>query len=103
MAATAVGVGLFGGAAVLVAVALWASDVRFASRKTFAFGALLLGFGLLGWSGSIMAGSGVEAMQRHLDVGGGWTERKSRRAMIRIGSFGAGWMVGSAVATAVLG
>lgn len=101
---------LVGGAAVigigcggLAFLALFVvDDPAFASRKTFAVGALLFGFGLLGWSGSIMAGTGFESMQEHLDVSRGWTERKSRRAMARIGGFGGGWMLGVSVAAAAL-
>jgi hypothetical protein len=64
--------------------------------------ALALGFGVLGWSGSIFAGRGFEAMQRHLDTGTNWTERDSRRAMTRISGFGAGGMLGVVVATTLL-
>jgi len=73
----------------------------FAGRKAFGVGALLFGFAMLGWSGSILAGSGIEAMQEHLAVGGGWTERDSRRAMARIGGIGAGWMAAVAVVDAL--
>lgn len=99
--AAALGAAL-GGAGVVV-LAVVAGDARFAASQVFALGALALGFGLLGWSGSAMAGRGVENLQRHLDTGTDWTEADSRRAMARIGGFGAGWMVGAAVVGALLG
>ena len=40
-----------------------------------------------------MFGTGIENAQRHLDTGTDWNEADSRRAMARIGSFGAGVMV----------
>lgn len=95
-------VGLGVGGAVFVGL-LVAGGPTFASRKTFAVGALLFGFGLLGWSGSILAGDGFEAMQELLDVRTRWTETASRRAMARIIGLGAGWMLGSSAATALLG
>ena len=71
--------------------------------KTFAFGALLLGFGVLGWSGSVMAGEGIENAQRYMETGSDWSEADSRRAMTRVGSFGAGLMVAVPLLTAARG
>lgn len=68
--------------------------------NTFAVGALLLGFGTLGWSGSIMAGRGIENAQRYMETGSDWSEDDSRRAMTRIGSFGAGLMLAVPLVTA---
>lgn len=97
-----VGVAVAAGAVVvvpvLVGVALWTGDVRLATRKVFAVGAILFGMGLLGWSSSVMVGGAVEAMQDTLDTRTNWTESDSRRAMARIGGFGAGWMAGSSFA-----
>lgn len=78
-------------------------SVAFASQKTFALAALVFGFALVGWSGSVLAGRGIENMQRHLDTGSNWTEKKSRQAMVVIGSLGFGGMVGTIVATTLLG
>jgi len=61
------------------------------------------GFGLLGWAGSVVAGPGLEAMQAHLDAASGWTETDSRRAMARIGAFGAGVMLAAVVVGTALG
>jgi hypothetical protein len=71
--------------------------------KTFAFGALLLGFGVLGWAGSVMAGEGIENAQRYMETGSDWSEADSRRAMTRVGSFGAGLMVAVPLLTAARG
>lgn len=90
-----------GGVALVAYLAF--GDATFASRKAFAVGALVFGVGLLGWSGSIMAGTGFETMQEHLDVRTGWTEEGSRRAMARLVGFGCGWMLGVSVASALVG
>lgn len=58
----------------------------------FALGTLALGFGVLGWSGSILAGPGIAAARDHLAVGSDWTETGSRRAMTRIVGVGVGVM-----------
>jgi uncharacterized membrane protein YjdF len=67
------------------------SPVR-AARIAFVLAALAAGGGLFGWAGSAMAGRGFEEAQAHLGTGTDWTEAKSRRAMARIGAFGAGAM-----------
>ena len=76
---------------------------RTARVKTFAVGALLLGFGTLGWSGSVMAGRGIENAQRYMETDTDWSEADSRRAMTRVGSFGAGLMLAVPLVTAVRG
>jgi hypothetical protein len=63
----------------------------------FALGAVALGFGVLGWSGSILAGPGIEAARDHLAVGGDWTAADSRRAMTRIVGVGLGAMVAASL------
>lgn len=95
---SAVAVGAVLGVAGLVATLGWFGDATVATRKAFAVGALLLSLGLLGWSGSVFAGPGFEALQDHLDTGSNWSERDSRRAMARLGGVGLGWMVGAQVA-----
>ncbi|MFT4890421.1 MAG: hypothetical protein ACI9YT_001336 [Halobacteriales archaeon] len=94
-----VGLGL--GALAVVVLFAYSGDVGFANRKAFAVGALFFGLALLGWSGSIMAGQGLENLQYYLDTKSSWTEEDSRRAMARIGGAGVGWMVGVTVATQV--
>jgi hypothetical protein len=95
--AAAIGV-VLGLVGTVLAVAITA-DSRFASAQVFSLGALALGFALLGWSGSVAAGRSIEAAQTYLDTGTGWTEKDSRRAMARIGGFGAGVMVGASIVT----
>ncbi|WP_265112352.1 DUF7268 family protein [Halosolutus halophilus] len=85
------------GVLVVAALIVTGETTARASELAFAIGALALGVGLLGWSGAVMAGRGIETMQDHLDASTNWTEAKSRRAMARVGGFGGGLMVGSAL------
>jgi hypothetical protein len=78
-------------------------SLQLVSTQTFVLAALCFGFGLLGWSGSILAGNGIENAQRHLDTGTDWSETDSRRAMARISGFGAGGMAGVIIVTTLLG
>ncbi|MCO8246881.1 MULTISPECIES: hypothetical protein [unclassified Haladaptatus] len=97
--------GLFGivlSSAAMLLVVVTGETVSFASRKTFAVATLAFGFAILGWSGSVFAGSAIENVQEHLDTNSNWTEAGSRRAMTAIGSFGAGGMLGVVVMTTVL-
>lgn len=98
LVATAGAVGaVLGVVAVLGAIAA-SYDPAGAVETVFALGALCLGFGTMGWSGSVFVGPAVESAQEHLDSVSGWTEADSRRAMARIAGFGAGVMVAAAVA-----
>ncbi|MDR5656102.1 hypothetical protein RH831_02770 [Halodesulfurarchaeum sp. HSR-GB] len=63
--------------------------------STFAFGGIWFGFGLLSWASSIMLGRTIEGLQARMDLGTGWTETSSRRAMARVAAFGAGMMIGA--------
>jgi hypothetical protein len=92
--AAAVGAGIGGLAVLAFGVSGWAETV-------FALGALILGFGLLGWSGSVFVGNAAEATQEFLGLDSDWTEADSRRAMARIGGFGAGVMAGVALVGSV--
>jgi hypothetical protein len=98
---TAVAVGVVVGAFSLVALTV-SGSVRGATETTFSVGTLVLGFGVLGWSGAIMAGRGMENLQRHLDTDTNWTESDSRRAMARITGFGLGLMVSASFGTVFL-
>ncbi|MGB9957597.1 DUF7268 family protein [Haloferax prahovense] len=82
-------------AAVWLAATLVVGDFAGSVETTFALGSLAFGFGLLGWSGAVALGRGIESMQTHLDTGTGWTERDARRAMARILGFGLGVMLGA--------
>jgi hypothetical protein len=88
-----------------VAVAVGSAVVGLATAADtgFVLGTLAFGFGLLGWAGSALAGPGLEAMQAQLDTASGWTETKSRRAMARVGGFGAGVMLAAMLVGTALG
>jgi len=100
-AGTAFLVGTALGTAGLGVVALSAGDVRAGESTGFALGALALGFGVLGWSGSVLLGRHIEAASEHAGGTADWTERDSRRAMARVAGFGAGVMVGVSVVAGV--
>jgi hypothetical protein len=85
------------------ALVLSGESVRFASSKVFAVGALVFGFSLLGWSGSVFAGRGMENFQRYIGGRSDWSEADSRRAMTILGSVGVGGMVGASLATMIVG
>ena len=92
------GVGTVGvGAGTLVVTVAPAADTA------FLLGTVAFGFGVLGWAGSALAGPGLEAMQTHLDTASDWTEADSRRAMARIGGFGAGVMLAAMLVGTALG
>ena len=99
---SALAAGALAGPLAVAALALYGDGTLFGTRKAFALGALAFGFGLLGWSGSIVAGRSVEAMQRHLDTASDWTEADSRRAMVRITGFGFGVMLGVSATAAIV-
>jgi hypothetical protein len=87
-----------------VATGAVTAGVEPAADAGFVLGTLAFGFGLLGWAGSVIAGPGLEAMHVHLDLrGSGWSEADSRRAMARIGGFGAGVMLSAVLVGTALG
>lgn len=90
---SAAAVGAVLGVVVAGALAASSGDVEAGTRTAFALGALVLGFGVLGWSGSAMVGDSVETAQRYMETGTDWTERGSRRAMARLSGAGAGAML----------
>ena len=98
--ATLLGAGL--GAFGLVVLVATGEPVDPASETVFAVGALVFGFSLLGWSGSVFAGRGIENFQRHLGGPSDWSEADSRQAMAVLGGVGVGGMVGASLATVVV-
>lgn len=100
---SAAAVGFALGVVALGALALRTGEPRFASTQVFALGALVLGFGVLGWSGSILVGDSVETAQRYTERRTDWTERDSRRAMARLSGAGAGAMLGVVATMTLLG
>lgn len=99
----AVALGLVFGVLTVPIVIASGESLRYASQKVFAVGALVFGFALLGWSGSVFAGEAVENVQTYMDTNSEWSEADSRRAMTFLGGIGAGGMVGASLATVVLG
>lgn len=95
-------IGSTAGALAVLLLLFVLGDVSRVTELVFSVAALLFGFATLGWSGSIMAGAGFENIQRYLSTGSQWTERDSRRAMSRIGGFGAGGMVSVTALTVLL-
>lgn len=83
-------------------VLLSLAGTHFGNEEVFALAALVFGFGLFGWSSAALSGRTIENAQRHLDISTGWTETNARRAMARIGGFGAGGMVGVVLTTLLL-
>jgi hypothetical protein len=96
-------VGLPGGAVAVGGAVLFGRTAPDAVALAFGLGAVALGFGVLGWSGSILAGRGIESLQQYAETGTDWTERKSRRAMTRIVGVGLGLMVTASLVEAVVG
>ncbi len=68
-----------------------------AVTTVFAVGTVVLGIGVLGWAGSVFAGRGIEAAQRHMNTATDWTERDSRRAMTRVTGAGLGVSISSSI------
>jgi hypothetical protein len=95
-------VGALLGTAVFLVSVIGGDGPLLASTTAFALGALVFGFGTLGWSGSVLLGESVESAQRFLETGTDWTEASSRRAMARIAGVGAGVMVAVAVLDAAV-
>jgi|GEM_PF-3419542 len=85
---------------VLVLVQGWLP--RTASNTTFAFGALVLGFAVLSWSGAVMLGPAIEYLQDYMDLASGWTEAGARRAFSILCALGAGLMLGAVLGTLLL-
>nr|WP_282594549.1 hypothetical protein [Halomarina salina] len=95
-------VGAVLGAVLYLALLATSDDPRGASTTAFALGALVFGFGTLGWSGSVLLGESVESAQRLRDTASDWSEADSRRAMARVAGAGAGSMAAVAVLGSVL-
>lgn len=95
--------GVFAALAVVIVLLFTQYSLTTVSTQLFSLGALCFGFGLLGWSGSVFAGSSVEHAQQHLDTGTNWSEDDSRRAMARISGFGGGGMLGVIVVSSIFG
>ena len=71
---------------------------RAASELTFPLAALPFSLGLLGWSAVLMSGNALERFSTEIGVSEGWTAASGRQAMALLVWFGAGGMVGAAIA-----
>ncbi len=76
---------------------------RDASELAFPLAALPFSVGLIGWSTVLMSGEALETFSAELGIGKGWTVEGGRQAMALVIAFGAGGMVGAAVAGAPYG
>lgn len=92
-------VGLVSGVALVGVLVVVLSEPIEAVDTSFALGSLVLGLAVIGWSGSVLAGPGIETIQNYTGRGSNWTERDSRRAMARLVGLGAGGMLGAMLAT----
>lgn len=91
-------VGLLTGSIGIVGFTLL-TDLLRAAELTFALAVALLGFAVLGWAGSIMAGRGIENLQYYLNTGTEWSEADSRQAMTLLSGVGLGGMLVATVVT----
>ncbi|WP_232687031.1 DUF7268 family protein [Halobacterium zhouii] len=76
---------------------------RAASEIAFPLAALPFSLGLLGWPAVLMSGDALERFSTEIGVSEGWTAEGGRQAMALLTWFGAGGMVGAAVAGAPYG
>jgi hypothetical protein len=93
------GVGALLGAGVAVAL-LSVLAPRAATDTSFALGALVFGFGVATWSGTVGFGDSVTAVRARLGWDTGWTEQGARQAFAVLTWVGVGW-VGAAVAASL--
>lgn len=74
-----------------------------ATDTSFAFGALVLGFGVTAWSMAVGLGETINGVRRHLGGDSGWTERGAREAFFVLSWTGAGWVLTAALISIALG
>jgi hypothetical protein len=95
-----VGVGAFLGLAV-AGLLLPIAGARGATDTSFALGALLFGFGVATWGGTVGFGDSMSAVQTHLGGESAWSRGGARQAFAVLTWVGAGW-TGTAVAASIL-
>jgi hypothetical protein len=101
VSATWVARGVVCGVAVSLLLMLVLST-RQATDTAFALGALVLGFGVTAWSGTVGLGETLTRLQELSAVDSGWTQAGARRAFAVLSWLGGGWAVGATVASVVL-
>ncbi|MEF8818573.1 MAG: hypothetical protein V5A31_03520 [Haloferacaceae archaeon] len=77
-------------------------SARGATDTAFALGALVLGFGVTAWSGTVGLGESLTRMQELSDVDSGWTQVGARRAFAVLSWVGSGWALGAVAASVAL-
>lgn len=73
------------------------------SELAFSLLALVFAVGLTAWSGVIMSGEALEGFSRQFGISDTWTAESGRQAMALLVVFGAGGMVGAALAASLYG
>jgi hypothetical protein len=95
-----VGVGALLGL-VVAGLLLPVAGARGATDTSFALGALLFGFGVATWGGTVGFGGSMSAVQSHLGGESEWSREGARQAFAVLTWVGAGW-TGTAVAASIL-
>lgn len=73
------------------------------SELAFSLAALVFALGLTAWSGVLMSGEALEGFSRQFGISDTWTAESGRQAMALLIAFGAGGMVGAALAASPYG
>lgn len=92
---------LLGRAALVGAVAGVVLAVVVGVAEAFSLAALVCGFGVAAWAGSVLLAESVRRAQETLAVAPGWTEADARRAFALLGTCGAAGMVATALVSLV--
>ena len=91
--------GLFG--LVVAGVLLSVTGPQQATDASFALGALLFGFGVAAWGGTVGFGDSMSTVQNRLGGESEWTREGARQAFAVLTWVGAGW-AGAAVGASIL-
>ncbi|SDX85570.1 hypothetical protein SAMN04487946_103125 [Halobellus clavatus] len=75
---------------------------RAATDTSFALGALVFGFGIATWAGTVGFGSSVAAVQERLGGHSGWTQEGARQAFAVLTWIGVGWSATAVAASLAL-
>lgn len=73
------------------------------SQVAFSLAALVFALGLTAWSGVLMSGEALEGFSRQFGISDTWTAESGRQAMALLVAFGAGGMLGAALAASPYG
>ena len=87
--------------AIAAGVLLPVTGPQRATDTSFALGALLFGFGVATWGGTVGFGDSMSTVQSHLGGESEWTREGARQAFAVLTWVGAGW-TGTAVAASIL-